>query len=224
MTSCGSFLGIPVEHGVDELNGVGARVGDELAQVHARALVPLEVDLGGERDALGPVVLGGRAEHVAYLEELIDLAAARKERPQRVALGRYASHRPYVDRRVVVRRAQEDLRAAIPARRHVVGVGRTRANLARQPEVGDLDELGAVAQQVLGLEVAMKEAVLVHVGEALHHLEDDVAHGRLREQVVASLHQLVQVLVHELEYHVQIVVLTYDLLEAHDIRMAYFLQ
>lgn len=69
----------------------------------------------------------------------------------------------------------------------------------------------------------MKEAVLVHVSEALHELEHDVLDDALGKQVIAPLHQLVQVLVHVLEYHVEVVVVAYDLFEANYVRVANFL-
>lgn len=42
--------------------------------------------------------------------------------------------------------------------RDVVGVRRLRADLAREPEVGQFDQIDPVAQQVLGLHVAVEEA------------------------------------------------------------------
>jgi len=70
----------------------------------------------------------------------------------------------------------------------------------------------------------VEEAVAVHVGKAAKYLEYDILYDVLREQVVALLHQLVQVLVHELEDHVKVVVLSDDFFEADNVRMADFLE
>lgn len=46
----------------------------------------------------------------------------------------------------------------------VVRVWRVRTDLSGEAEVRDLDELGSAAKDVLGLHVAVEEAVAVHEG------------------------------------------------------------
>ena len=58
--------------------------------------------------------LSGRAEHGADLEDLVDLAGAGEQRAQRVQLRHDGAHRPDVDRRVVIGRAQQHFRRAVP--------------------------------------------------------------------------------------------------------------
>ena len=72
-----------------------------------------------------------------------------------------AADRPHVDGAGVVGGAQQDLGRAVPARAHVVRVGRRGADLARKPEVRDLNEVRRGAEDVLRLEVAVEEAVPV---------------------------------------------------------------
>ena len=65
---------------------------------------------------------------------------------------------------------EENLWSSVPPGGDVVSVGRPRPDLPGQAEVRDLDEVGAHAEQVLRLHVAVKVAVFVHEGEALQHL------------------------------------------------------
>ena len=69
--------------------------------------------------------------------------------------------------------AQQHFGRAVPARADVVGVGRAGADLAGQAEVGELDEGPVVLagdEEVLGLHVAVEEALAVHVGQAQQDL------------------------------------------------------
>lgn len=60
------------------------------------------------------------------------------------------------------------------------------ADLLCKAKVGNLDLLWPVAQEVLWLEVTVKEAMLVHVGQPLQHLVHDVTDHRLREELGPS--------------------------------------
>jgi hypothetical protein len=60
------------------------------------------------------------------------------------------------------------------------------------PKVRNLDGV-VVAEQVLGLQIAMEVVLLVHVGESLQRLVHDVADDVLREQLLPLLHQLVDI-------------------------------
>ena len=68
----------------------------------------------------------------------------------------------------------------IPSGRHVVGKRRSRSDLPRKTKVTQFDHLGPVAQHVLRFQVPMKEAVFVHIGQALQNLKDDFLNGWLR--------------------------------------------
>ena len=54
-----------------------------------------------------------------------------------------------------------------PAGGDVVGVRGLGADLLGQPKVSNLDLLWSIAQQVLGLQITVEEAMLVHVGQPL---------------------------------------------------------
>mmetsp|Transcript_28252 Transcript_28252/g.71009 ORF Transcript_28252/g.71009 Transcript_28252/m.71009 type:complete len:405 (-) Transcript_28252:437-1651(-) len=214
----GPLDGVPLAHGRHEVDCLGRRVGDQLAQRRGLEAGEAEVHVLRQPDPLRPALRRGRAHHGADLVDLVRLAAAGEERAQRVELRHDRAHRKHVDRRVVVRRAQEHLRRAVPARGDVVGVGRLGADLARQPKVRDLHRvLGH--QQVLRLHVAVEVAVLVDVRQALHDLVQPVAYARLGQQLVPVLHHLVHVAIQELKHKVQLVVLADDLLQLHHARV-----
>lgn len=68
----------------------------------------------------------------------------------------------------------------LPSGGDVVGKGRSRPDLSGQTEITQLDHFGTVAQNVLRLEIAVKETVLVHVSQALQNLDDDLLQSRFR--------------------------------------------
>ena len=73
---------------------------------------------------------------------------------------------------------------------------------------------------MLGVEVAVKEAVLVDVGQALQDLEHPVADLVLGQQPVAVLDHLVQVAFQVFEDKEELVVLPDHLLQLYDARVA----
>ncbi len=108
------LLRLPEQHRLNQLDALAVGVRYELAQVDLGAAVPLEVELGRQGLALGPLLPARRAQDCADLEELVDLAAAGEQGPQRVALGGDAADRPDVYRRVVACGAEENLWRAVP--------------------------------------------------------------------------------------------------------------
>lgn len=81
-----------------------------------------------------------------------------------------------------------------------------RPNLTSLPKVGNLDNPRAVAQQILGLKVAMEEAPRVHEMDALQQLQHDRLDGCGLEVVHrwdSFLDHLKNVAGQMLEYHVE---------------------
>lgn len=81
---------------------------------------------------------------------------------------------------------------------------------AREAKVGDLEVAGLGEQKVGGLEVAMKNAVVVHELEPLQKLVQKVT-VVLGGELLWALDQLVQVRVHEFHRDVELVLLVADL-------------
>ena len=125
-------------------------------------------------------------------------------------------------------RAEQDLGSSVPTRRDVGRVGELGVGFSGETEIGDLDgvrrggrgrrdesgvSLECVAcvggrcrdEDVLGLDVAVEEVVLVDVLEARDDLEEDALDGgAVQALVVARLHELVEVAVHVLHGNVQL--------------------
>ena len=127
--------------------------------------------------------------HPDRVEHPVELVHLRPPGEQRRAageeLGHDAAERPRVDARVVVHGPQDQLRRAVPQRRHPGRVRRaagTRVRRARQPEVADLDAAAAVEEDVVGLEVPVQEAARVHRGRALQEPPHHAARVGLRER------------------------------------------
>jgi len=131
----------------------------------------LEVREGGDA---GPLGLGRGAEHAEDLEDLVDLAVAREQGLARRHLREDAPHAPHVDARAVLPAAEQDLRRPVPERDDFVGVGAQRdAEGAGQAEVGELEVAFFVDEEVLGLEVAVQDAVGVAVADAVQELRGE---------------------------------------------------
>ena len=76
-----------------------------------------------------------------------------------------------------------------------------------------------VAEEVLGLQIAMKVVLLMHVREALQSLEQDVADHVLRKQLPTILHNFKYVLIEVFEYEMQCLILQNDLLQIDNVRV-----
>mmetsp|Transcript_6396 Transcript_6396/g.22521 ORF Transcript_6396/g.22521 Transcript_6396/m.22521 type:complete len:236 (+) Transcript_6396:912-1619(+) len=153
--------------------------------------------------------------------------APREQGAPRDDLSEDAPDGPHVNRRRVVgEEAPTQLRRAVPPRGNIVRpeyVGRARVCERRpgQPEVAELELAVRVGQDVLRLQVAVIHRRPVHVLQPPQHLvqEELVV---LRRQVVVRLYHLVQVRLHQLEHHVQVIVPVrvgreHDVLDLHDV-------
>ncbi|CAN8002177.1 unnamed protein product, partial [Ixodes hexagonus] len=239
----GPACGVPSQQVPEQDQSVPARVWHHVAQGHLRELREPEVHGCRQLVALGPLPLQpqraqGRStahlvwgsEHGADAEDLVHLAASGEERLERVQLCQDASHRPQVDR--ANKRQPDQLFPTCPGSvQHppscgdVVRVRRLGAYLPGETEVCNLDQLGPRAEQVLGLDVPVEEAMFVHEGQALKDLLQDAAdHGLRKRLFPAACKRLVEVLAHVLKNKVEGVVFPDDLLELHQVGMAQLLQ
>ena len=208
--------GIKVHERVHEVEPVFRGVGDDRGERRLHNLRKRVPHLGRQLHPLGPHVLGRRPQDRADPKQLVHLGRPGEQRAERVELGHDGPHRPRVDRRVVRRRAEEDLGRTVPPRRDILGVGRAGADLPGQPKVGNLAHL-ALHQDVFRLDVAVEKRVGVHVVQALQDLEHKVPHLGLGQQLLPLLGHLIQVPVQKLKHKVQLVVLPDHLLQLHNV-------
>ena len=90
--------------------------------------------------------------------------------PECVELCHDTPHGPDVNGGGVHGASEQHLRGSVPPGGHVVGVGRSGADLPGQAEVRDLDQVRSHAEEVFGLHVPVEIAVLVHERQALEYL------------------------------------------------------
>lgn len=167
-----------------------------------------------------------RAERVEDLVDLVDLRVADKQRVALLHLCHDAPDRPDVDSPVIVLAPQQDLGSALPECDDFVSVGPGREGVGPgQAEVGQLDSLGVeFDQHVLGLEVAVEDALLVALIETNQHLAGEVSEGGVVHEVALGVgglldvvdDVLLEVLVALLEDELQVAHLGVDYLEQVD--------
>ena len=68
----------------------------------------------------------------------------------------------------------------VPASGDVVGERRSRSYFSRQTEIAQFDGVSAVAEDVLRFQIAVEEAVFVHVSQSFNYLQQDVPQRRFR--------------------------------------------
>ena len=187
----------------------------------ARTLVYSRLPQPPPRSAAPP--LRRSAAPLAHLVNLICLARAGKQRPEGEQLRHDAPAGEGVDGRVVVLAAEQNFGGAVPPRAHVVGIGRPGADLPSQTVIGNLHRV-PLGEHVLGLNVAVEEAVLVHEGKALEDLVHYIANLGLGEVALSPLHDFVQIGLHELKHKEQLVVFSNHLLQLDYIRVVELLQ
>ena len=169
----------------------------------------------------------GRPEDVEDEAEQLDVGlGAFEENLLLDELEEGAADGPDVHGRVVLARVEHDLGRAVVARDHVLGlvlVGLV-ADLAGQPEVAEPHLAGVVEQNVVGLDVAVHDVVLVQVVDPQEDLEHDVLDVVLGHVVLALLDHRVEVEVHELGDHVDLdrvmVLLDEKALQVQDVLVA----
>ncbi|KAJ6256036.1 hypothetical protein Dda_9128 [Drechslerella dactyloides] len=120
-----------------------------------------------------PVRVRRHAHQLEYLGQLVDLALALEQRLLQYQLGKDAPDAPYVNRRPVLLRSQQQLGTAVPQRDDQLRQRRTGvAEGPRETKVRDFDLPAVVHEQVRRLEVAVHDPVCVHGrrgGEELQH-------------------------------------------------------
>lgn len=209
---------IIVEHVLYQVDCVFACILDDGAQGLGQVLRKAVVQLVGQLEALWPRQLGGRAQDFADASHLVVLGLPREEGPHRVQFAHDGSKSKDINRRIVVRRAQQNFRGPVPPGGDVVGKGRLTVALLGQAKVRNLYGL-IIAKQILRFQIPVEVVLLVHVGEALESLKEYVSDDVLRKQFPAVLHDFENILVEVLEDEVKRLVLQDDLLEVYDVRM-----
>ena len=132
------------------------------------------------------------------LMNLVDFVIAWEEGEERDHFKEHASHPPQIHLVPVVSVRQQALGGSVPTRGDVLCVRLLGVDAAARPEVGELDVV-LHEQDVLGLDVAVEDAVAVHVVDGLQQLVHVVLHAVLGQVVALALDGVVHVHVHQLK-------------------------
>mmetsp|Transcript_42865 Transcript_42865/g.101763 ORF Transcript_42865/g.101763 Transcript_42865/m.101763 type:complete len:217 (-) Transcript_42865:452-1102(-) len=162
-----------------------------------------------------------------YVEQLVDFRVSRKERPSVDHFGKYAPDGPHVDWGGVVLCPEQDLRRTVPQRDNLMSVCPNRyAECPRQAKVSQLQNIPLpVDQEVLWLEVPVKDSVRMTVGYPPDHLQQIILHHSVvLVQPRIQVEVFLQVQVKKLKHKVDPVLCMHDVLQADDINMIQFLQ
>lgn len=180
----------------------------------------------GQLQGVRPVALVGRAEHLEYFENLIDLTVAREKRSLLRHLSENAASAPQVDAERVMLGREENLGASIPQRDDLVRVsldGKTKGS--GETEVGQLNRGSVVAnEQVLRLEIAMEYTVRVEEDEGLANLIKERLGLFGRQGSTLLLHVLLEVVLEVFEHQVELVLGEQHLLKFDNVGMPQILQ
>lgn len=238
---------------------------DDVVVGVARPLGETGLEVGEAGDA-GPVFFSGSTEDAEDLEDFVNLRVAGEQGFACGHLGEDAANGPHVDACAVLTATEEDFGCAVPegddlrgvsidmsrvkaAERfaYLVGVGAERDTKGSgQTKIGELEVALLVNEQVLRLQVAVKNAVGVAVAntgaQLVHELLDHclaethvasaAVHAALGQRLSTtslrdgqSLHVLLQIQVEVLEDEVQLVAIGVDNVEqAHNVGVAHLLE
>jgi hypothetical protein len=147
-------------------------------------------------EGIGPVVLIGSTEHLENLENLINLRVTHKKRPALNHLSKDASSGPKVNTQSICLLAEQNFGAAVPEGNDFMSVRfNWESKSAGKAKISQLNVLTCgVNKQVLGLQIAMENSVLVEMDEGLEDLIEESL-GLLSGKGLAALsaHELFQV-------------------------------
>mmetsp|Transcript_68291 Transcript_68291/g.213604 ORF Transcript_68291/g.213604 Transcript_68291/m.213604 type:complete len:378 (+) Transcript_68291:256-1389(+) len=206
---CRPPLGVEGEHLFDRIDAARGGRGVDRVPGLLRADGGLldETPRGAARGQPPQVILGGRADDLEDLLDLVEVVLASENRPPADELAEDAPDRPHVDGLCVLRRQEHHLWRAVPAGHDVVrerGVLLVVPEAACQAEVADLEVAVLVHQDVRGLQVAVDHVGAVEVEEAAEDLVGEVLMV-LVVQHLLGVDDLVEVRLHEVRDDVDVV-------------------
>ncbi len=216
-----SHLRPELEHAAEQVEADLVDLGEEEPQILSGVHLKVRLVLGELGDAR-PGTLRGRAHQPEDLLQLVLVGRAGEQGPAGVHLRHDAAGRPDVDARVVRATAEKHIRRTVPEGHHFVGEGVDgNTECAGQTEVCKLQLAASVDEEILRLQVAVQDAVVVAEGDAT----EELVHEGLDRDVVqlaaiaARIHVFLQVLVHVLEYEHELVFGMDDIVQGDNVLM-----
>ena len=194
------------QHLFKQVETFGAQSLNDLAEV--LLLVNVEVGLVSlQLCDPGPLVGSWGTSDAKDFVKLIVLVLSREQRPLGHDFCEDAPDRPNVDGSVVVFRAHQDIGSSIPKSDDLVcEVLDGNSERTRQTEIGELENSFLVDEEVLGLEVSMKDFVLVALGDSVEQLVEIGFDLVFHQQALGLVEKLLEVLVEEFEHKGELLV------------------
>jgi len=171
--------GVVHQHALQQVQAVLAEDLDAVRVDHLVILLPLPLREAALEVREGrhtrPVGFGRSAEDAEDLEDLVDLRITREERLTGSHLGEDAANGPHVDTSGVLAATEQNFGRAVPESDDLVSVSAERNTKgAGQTKIGQLQVALLVDEQVLRLEITVKNAVGVAVARALEELKSEL--------------------------------------------------
>ena len=214
--SANSQLRSQLQHSLEQINAgrINLREDDAeiLCSVHLEVLLVFAV----LRDSR-PGALGRCAHDAEDAHELIFVRRAGKERTSGVHLGHNAACGPDVDAGVIGTTSEEDVRGAVPESYDFVGEGVDwDTEGSRETEICKFENALVVDEEVLGFEIAVEDSIRMTEVYTLEELVHERFYGNGIEcaAVALSVHVLLQIFVHVVEYQHEFVFGMNDIVKA----------
>lgn len=174
----------------------------------------------GKGGDAGPGAFAGCAHEAEDFLKLVFVGSAGEKGATGVHFRHDAAGGPDVDAGIVGAGSEEDVRGAVPEGYDFIGEGVDwDPESSCETEIGEFELALVVDEEVLRLEIAMQDAVLVAEGDALKEL---VHEGFDRDVVeltalTARVHEFLEVFVHVLKHEHEFVFGMDDVVQGHDI-------
>lgn len=196
-----AHLRAQLEHSVEQVQADLVDLGQNNAEILGSKNGEVGLVLG-ELGYAGPRTLRRGAHEPEDLLKLVLVCGAGEKRASRVHLGHDAACRPDVDACAIGPASQQDIGGTIPQGDNFVGEGVDRdTESTGETKISQLELTAVVDQKVLGLQITVKDAVVVAEGNTAKQLvHEGFDGGRVQgASITAGVHVSFEILVHELE-------------------------
>lgn len=214
-----------LEHSAQQLKADRINLWKNVAQV--LSCVDREVGLVlGKLGDTRPRTLRRSAHETENLLQLVFIGGSREQGTTGIHLSHDATSRPNVDRGVVSARAQQDVRGTVPECDDLVTESVDgNAESACKTKVSELELTLVVDQQVLRLEIAMEDSVIMAEGDTAEQLVHEGLDGDGIEHAALTpgIHVFLQILVHEFKDQHELVLGVNDIVETDYVFVLKFL-
>lgn len=117
-----------------------------------------------------------RPETLLYEVQLIEVILPWKQRLSVYNFSHHAANGPDIDRPIIIVPANQQLRRAVPSRRHIIRHNFIVRNAPRETQVTNFDGSCLADQYIFWFDITMDDVDTMHVGDTLEKVVDIVPH------------------------------------------------